>query len=283
MKTRFTSNASLCHAWANQLQDNGRTENMFFEYGTIYSYGRHYIIGKQVIANNNERVVFINANGYSNTTAKQTNHVYNAIPDGIHVFKVPFKYNDSFHVESLPSIIDIMIKEVSTLINKQLNAKSSFYYFNDACDKFEEIKLICKYFDLQLPEVDLNWIDAGTKAFHLRETQQQRETAKQQKELAKDYELLQKWLNYEYHGTLYNIPIHLRVSKDGKLIETTKGAKVSKIEALKLLSLLKNGSDVNGYKIDGFTVIENTNEAVKIGCHKISWDIINKTRLTDEA
>jgi len=89
---------------------------------------------------------------------------------------------------------------------------------------------------------------------------------------------LTKWLNHEYNGTLYNIPVHLRVSNDGKLIETTKGAKVQMSEALRLLSKLRNGEDVNGYKIDGFTVIENNADRVKIGCHEISWNIINQLK-----
>jgi hypothetical protein len=279
MKTKFTSNASLSHAWANQLQDNGRTENMFFEYDTIYSYGKHYIIGKQVAANNGQRVVFINSNGYSNTTAKQTNHVYRAIPDGIEVFNVPFKYNGSFDIEALPSTINVMTDNVTTLINKQLTAKSSFYYFIDAQNKYEQIESICNLFDLEIPQKPLNWLDAQFKSLNLQETQQERQAAKQQKEILKDQELLQKWLNHEYNGQLYNIPVYLRISKDGQLIETTKGAKVSKIEALKLLSLIRSGNDIKGHKIDGFTVIENNSQDIKIGCHTITWEKINNSKI----
>ena len=279
MKTKFTSNASLCHAWANQLQDHGRTENMFFEYDTIYSYGKHYIIGKQVAANNNQRVVFINTNGYSNTTAKQTNHVFRAIPDGIEVFNVPFKYSDSFHIEGLPLTIEVMIKDVATLINKQISAKSSFYYFIDAKNKYEQIESICNLFELQIPKKPENWEAAQIKYEYLKETVKERENAKQQKQILKDQELLQKWLNHEYNGQLYNIPVYLRISKDGKLIETTKGAKVSKIEALKLLSLIKSGNDIKGHKIDGFTVIENNSQDIKIGCHTITWEKINNSKI----
>jgi hypothetical protein len=279
MKTKFTSNASLSHAWANQLQDHGRTENMFFENDTIYSYGRHYIIGKQIISNNNQRVVFINTNGYSNTTAKQTNHVFRAIPDGIEVFNVPFKYSDSFHIEGLPLTIEVMIKDVATLINKQISAKSSFYYFIDAKDKYEQIESICNLFELQIPKKPENWEAAQIKSEYLKETVKERENAKQQKQILKDQELLQKWLNHEYNGQLYNIPVYLRISKDGQLIETTKGAKVSKIEALKLLSLIRSGNDIKGHKIDGFTVIENNINDIKIGCHTITWEKINNSKI----
>jgi len=38
---------------------------------------------------------------------------------------------------------------------------------------------------------------------------------------------------------------------------------------------LRKGTDVKGEKINGFTVIENTLDHVKIGCHVITWPVIN--------
>jgi predicted MPP superfamily phosphohydrolase len=110
----------------------------------------------------------------------------------------------------------------------------------------------------------------------LRNTQGERQRAKELKELEKSRDLLAKWLNHEYNGQIYNIPVHLRISRDGKLIETTKGAKVENSLALRLLEKLRKGTDVKGEKINGFTVIENTLDHVKIGCHTISWPIINQ-------
>jgi autotransporter translocation and assembly factor TamB len=68
----------------------------------------------------------------------------------------------------------------------------------------------------------------------------------------------------------------LRVSRDGKLVETTKGAKVNIEAALRLLAKLRSNTDVKGEKIDGFTVIESTLDHVKIGCHTITWPVINQ-------
>lgn len=274
MKTTF-SNSQLSHVWANQLQTFGKGSNMHFEGNTIYSYGSHYQIAQLVGSPNCTKVYFVNSNGYSNTTAKHTNHVWRAIPDIFPVFKVPFK-NNKFSVENLPEIIDNMMLEGKKYLTQQINARSYFGYFSTASQLFEDVDLICELFDLQKPQLPSNYLDAQIKAQHLRETQTQREDKKAAKELEKSLELLNKWLNHEYNGTLYNIPVHLRVSKDGKLIETTKGAKVQKSEALRLLSKLRSGEDVNGYKLDGFTVIENNAHAVKIGCHEISWSIINK-------
>jgi hypothetical protein len=144
---------------------------------------------------------------------------------------------------------------------------------------FSNIEKICELFNLPLPIRPSNYLDAQIKADQLRETQTQRQEEKEAKELQKNLELLAKWLNYEYNGTLYNIPVHLRVSKDGKLIETTKGAKVDFSAALRLLSKLRNNENVHGEKIDGFTVIENNDQRLKIGCHEIDWAIINRLNI----
>ena len=274
MKTVF-SNSQLSHVWANQLQNFGRGSSMYFEANTIYSYGQHYEIAQVIASPNCTKVYFVNSNGYSNTTAKHTRHVVNAIPDYFPSFNVPFK-NNKFSIDYLPEIIDNMMLQGKKYLQQQINARTYFGYFSSASQLFEDVDLICELFDLPKPQRPSNYLDAQIKAQHLRETQNEREEKKAAKELQKSLELLTKWLNHEYNGTLYNIPVHLRVSNDGKLIETTKGAKVQMSEALRLLSKLRSGEDVNGYKIDGFTVIENNANAVKIGCHEISWNIINK-------
>ena len=276
MKTVF-SNSQLAHTWANQLQNFGRGSSMYFDGNIIYSYGKHYEIAQVISSPNCTKVYFVNSNGYSNTTAKHTRHVVNAIPNYFPSFNVPFK-NNKFSVEHLPEIIDNMMLQGKNYLTDQINARTNCGYFVAASQLFEDVDLICELFDLPKPKLPDNYLDAQIKAQHLRETQSIRQEKKAAKELEKSIELLNKWLNYEYNGTLYNIPVHLRVSKDGKLIETTKGAKVQLTEALRLLSKLRNNEDVKGYQIDGFTVIENNSDRVKIGCHEISWNIINQLK-----
>lgn len=279
MKKVFSSNSELSHAWANQTHPIGRGSSMYFEGNIIYSYGHHYQIAQIVTAPNGQRVYFVNSNGYSNTTAKHTNHVIKSIPDIYPAFKVPFTIGSrthSFSVENLPSIIDAMLLNVKKYLTDQISARSHFGHFVSASMLYEDIVSICELFNIPIPERPNNYLDAQIKAQHLRETQSIREEKKAAKELQKSLELLTKWLNHEYNGTLYNIPVHLRISNNGKLIETTKGAKVQLSEAIVLLNKLRKGEDVKGYQIDGFTVIENNSDRVKIGCHEISWNIINK-------
>jgi hypothetical protein len=61
-------NEGLCHVWASGNIPRGRSHNMFFEYGVIYSFGRHYEAAK-IFGD----YVLINEDGYSPTTRK---HLY---------------------------------------------------------------------------------------------------------------------------------------------------------------------------------------------------------------
>jgi hypothetical protein len=286
MKKVFSSHSELAHVWANQLQHEGRAANMFFNGPVIYSYGHHYEIARFVEAANGQKVCFVNANGYSSSTGKHTAHVWNAIPDGIPTFKVPFlcgsgwSYSYSrqhyFNVDQLPGIVAAMVVEINNLCHDQLKARTNFYSFRQAAARYENIVEICGLFNIPVPNRPENWDAAKEKSDHLCNTQEDRIKAKAERELEKSRELLVKWLNHEYNGQLYNIPVHLRISKDGKLIETTKGAKVDNELALRLLEKLRKGTDVKGEKINGFTLIENTLDHVKIGCHTISWPVINQ-------
>lgn len=284
MKKVFNSNSELAHVWANQLQDDGRTGNMFFEGPVIYSYGYHYEIARYVTAPAGQVVCFINSNGYSNSTAKHTRHVTHAIPSGIPVFHVPFvrssyyygRSSQSISIENLGGIVDALLVECKNKIYDQLKARTNYYSFTEAARIYANIEQICELFGIPVPALPEKWNEAEAKANYLRNTVVERETAKQQKAIQKNKELLEKWLRHEFNGQLYDIPVHLRVSKDGELIETTKGARVPLIEAKKLLVMLRSGADVKGHNIAGFTLIENTLDHVQIGCHKISWPVINE-------
>jgi hypothetical protein len=283
MRKVFSSHSELAHVWANQLQNEGRGGNMFFNGASIYSYGSHYEIAKFVEAPNGEKVVFINSNGYSSSTGKHTNHVLHAIPKNIKKFSVPFfrssgyysGNSQAFNLENLGGIIEKISVEIDSLLKSQLSARSNTSHFYQASRLRANQLEICELFNLKAPIEPTNWLKASEKASFLDATASDRQKAKEAKELEKSKELLAKWLSHEFNGQLYNIPIHFRLSKDGSSIETTKGAKVSKIEALKLLAKVRANQDVIGEKLDGFTVLGYNDTDITIGCHTMNWDVVN--------
>lgn len=283
MKKVFASHASLAHVWANELQNEGRASNMFFKDNIIYSYGYHYEIARLIDAPNGQKVCFINSNGYSNSTAKHTNHVSRAIPQNIVKFYVPFVKSGGYYqkdntvsIENLPTIIANMALSCKNLCFDQLKARTNTGYFRQAASLYSDILQICLLFNLDAPTMPDNYIDAENKFNFLVNTETLRDNIKAAKELEKSKELLIKWLNHEFNGQLYNIPVHLRISKDGKNIETTKGASVEYTRGVELFNKLVNKENVNGHKINGFTLLENSSEAVTIGCHVINWPVINQ-------
>lgn len=146
MKTVFNSNVDLANTFAAQNQIFGRSKSMFFEHETAYSYGKHYIAATFITADNGERVCFVNSRYYSITTAKHTNELWNAIPDGIKVFRVPMPRYFSYHQVS--EVLKPMKEEAEKYLAKQINARKSTIHFYLALNLIGDIKEISRLFSL---------------------------------------------------------------------------------------------------------------------------------------
>jgi len=151
MKTVFNSNSQLAQTFAAQSQIFGRSNSMFFEFGTAYSYGHHYIAAKFVTANNGEKICFVNNRYYSPTTAKHCSELWNAIPEGIKVFRVPLPR--VFDLDQLPTIIKVMTEQAEGYLGKQLKARKSTVNFYMAFNIIGDIKEISELFGLNVPRV----------------------------------------------------------------------------------------------------------------------------------
>jgi len=146
MKTVFNSHAQLANVFASQTQYTGRTNSMFFERETAYSYGKHYIAAKFMNADNGEKVCFINKNRYSNSTAKHCQKLWNAIPDGIKVFRLSF--GSWIDRDNLLDLIKNEIREIESLLSKQISARTNCNYFLQAERILWKIQDVSKLFNL---------------------------------------------------------------------------------------------------------------------------------------
>jgi hypothetical protein len=169
-------------------------------------------------------------------------------------------------------------KDIEKLLCEQIKAKSNYGKFSLASGKVDELIEFSQLFNLsEVKKSDFELFDkAKEKSELLRATEGERLNVKKQKQIEAERDLLERWLKNDYNGQLYNSPVHLRVNSDGKLIQTSHGANVSLLEAVALLNKLRKGEASKGEKIGGFTFIESTNDHVKIGCHVIGWDVINR-------
>ena len=71
---------------------------------------------------------------------------------------------------------------------------------------------------------------------------------------------------------------HIRLSKDGKYLETDGHATVPLREACVLCDRLDKGKDVLGLKLGHYTILEKNEEFLKIGCHKFQWSELEHLR-----
>ena len=60
------TNKETIKTYLEQWHKHGNSQNVFFEYSNIYSYGYHYILGKFL----DDNLLIINDSGYSATTSK---------------------------------------------------------------------------------------------------------------------------------------------------------------------------------------------------------------------
>ncbi len=66
MRTVLSSHSEVAHFWANRIQSEVHSGNVFFEGDSIYSYGTHFELARRV----KPHVVLFNPESYSSSTSK---------------------------------------------------------------------------------------------------------------------------------------------------------------------------------------------------------------------
>jgi hypothetical protein len=66
MRKVLGSHQQVCHYWANKVQGEGKSGNMFFENARLYSYGHHFMIARHL----SPGVVLFSLQDYSSSTSK---------------------------------------------------------------------------------------------------------------------------------------------------------------------------------------------------------------------
>jgi hypothetical protein len=276
MKKVF-SNSEICHVYAQQTQNEGRTSanNIFFYENKIYSYGYHYKLA-EIIENN---TIIINNTGYSNSTAKHINLITNATRQYTQYF-----YNDI----CLNNVYDSILSASKSIIKARLKER----YANLIISKFENFINFANEFN-KVVKSNNHTQDSFLTLIELKQNEQFQEIQKIYNEIAKDKdkfieagkererkekerkqrefnESLEKFFNYEINYiTLKTDEDFLRISQDKTQIETTQGVKIPIQEAKKLYELIQLEVEIKGYRISNYTVI-SINGTLKIGCHKIN-------------
>ena len=126
MRIVLDSHSEVCHVWAQQTQDEGRSGNMFFKGKTIYSYGRHFPIARFV----DENTVLFTSKDYSVSMSKHKSYVRRAIRSGVKVFCVPDinAFDENTHKANLEYLLSMMNETAETAVRSRKYTESLLRY-----------------------------------------------------------------------------------------------------------------------------------------------------------
>jgi hypothetical protein len=280
MKKVFSSNYDVIHLFAQRTQDEARTQtnNVFFKNNELYSYGYHYLLAEFI----NEETILINNTSYSNSTSKHINIITQASRQYKQYFFEEICLSNVYNTikDASKKLINARKKEVyaSTIIKTFESFESffnefnfCFYYSNSFYngyhkqeknlivknDNYKEIKKIYK----AIKKDENKYIEEGKERV-------KKEIEKAKQKLKQD---LNKFFNYkiDYVNSKQIEEDYLRISEDKQHVETSQKIKISIDEAKKLYYMIENKKDIQGYRIENYTVI-SLNGVLKIGCHKIN-------------
>jgi hypothetical protein len=271
MKTVFSSHSEVAHIWAQQKQEKGKANNVFFEGPTIYSWGRHFKIAEFVKPN----VVLFNNDTYSPSTSKHQCHVRRAIPGTVKVFWVPF-VGDNYHNKNLQHYLTSFNNSIYSA-HKAIKYTASYVQQAEAAK--ESALQYIQEFNLQDSEIakqiESLKVDESLQVKII--AQEKRQFEREEKErLRREARYtyvrnnhVEPWLKGEFHQSVISeLPeIYLRAKNNE--VQTSHGAKVPLKDARVLYQAIKSNRDIKGYEIGSFTVI-GINGVLKIGCHEIT-------------
>ena len=298
------SSGQVPHLWYHKAQDSARTStgNLYFEGATIFSYGSHFPIAKHV-SNGKRSAVLFTTRSYSVTTSGHCSAVRSAIPSSALVFHIPeltyigddWKNSEkNSHAQNIKNYLARIEKSLVT----SARARSSWskeYSHKGALSTLAELKAYGQFFKVKLPKLptvprlDSKQMQAIRERESKTAARKAEETRLAKIEQAKrETEKIERWRAGENVGSLYNVPVMLRLRTFGAdesvqhavaMVETSRGAQVPVSHALRGLRFVRavvtrgEAFQTNGhtfhlghYKIDRIDV----DGTLTAGCHVIS-------------
>jgi hypothetical protein len=259
---------------------------MFFEHGTIYSYGYHFKIAQYVTNKDGQKCIFLNSRSYSNSTNKQQSLVFRSIPANVEFYKVVSFFDNienstKAHLDNLNSYLeyakDSQQKTIKATklkygyinqidINLDIFTKYSTFFGID----FENSRFADIYKDFELLA---QWVDEyrHSEEFVQWEIEQDaKEKKSEAKALIDAKEKIEAFREFKISSIYANLGHYLlRYNKETDNIETSGGVKMSKDLFLSAYQRLINNELLRGQHVDRYTFNGVDGDIVSVGCHKI--------------
>lgn len=308
MRTVLKSHNEVAHVWANQGQSEGRSGNIFFEGDTIYSYGHHFPMARLIPEKN--VVLFTNAKSSVSTekhkgivrSAIDTGH-YRVIeclnPTPGTFYGGEKSYNHEGNVKD-------MVETTKDLRSKFDRARERcYYYYNEQRNWLTNLWEYCRLFDIEIPVNDYTgYVIGETEAidkynkYSYEKEQRELKTEREKQQLFEQIkyavnDLKRQWIKGEtdqkqivagwdkhrqpqFHEKLISKGKQYfgfggtLLRKKGNQVETSRGAYVPIDQAKHLYLRWKLGGIVANEKVGYYKVDHKEDGGIKIGCHFIS-------------
>lgn len=307
MKTVFT-NSMVAHVWAQQNQDEGRSNNgqFYFRGRTIYSYRDSWPLAHF----HESGLIILNTQSYSMTTSRHLSEVRSALgygnPDIVQVDSVEILkdivngYGTKQNIAN--KICETVKEQANRFIKSAAKRKKASLQSSDIGAALSWIATAQKLCDMlessvqfhqnlgelqsQLQNDSAALIAAkGDEVKAEQEAERKRKAERKERAKAKHDEELEKFRNGENYNNYfmkeYTDQIYMRISGDE--IETSRGALFPVDHAKKAFLVIramreksegwkKNGKTIHlgHFQIDEITPSGN----VKAGCHYVEWSEI---------
>jgi hypothetical protein len=267
--------SEVAHFWAHQTQSEATNQNrsFYFDGKSIYSYGRHFTIATH---SHNNKILFTTRD-YSNTTAKHKSIVRSAIAYR-DVIYCPYPSNGEFSNANF----QYWKSEAEEIAQNLTNSRKPEKYLSQLSYLKNQVEAYILHFNVQMP-IDLEvifsisdkaqYFEYSAKKEAYRIAEEKRIQAKRVKAHKKE---LEKWRKFET-SRLYSRPLdcdYLR--KDSENFETSQGVKIPLAVGMRLYERLTANVVAVGETFLNFRIEEINKKFIKIGCHKITFNEINK-------
>lgn len=141
------NNSMVAHLWANEMGESAHGSNFYFEGESIYSYGRHFEVGRIVRNKRGEKAYLINDIYCSSSTNKHQHCVRNAIPTGSKVFSVGYNMSNTGNMAFVTSGLE----SIKDAIEKYKKARTELPYQN-VWGAFKNLMGYIEFFDMGTPQ-----------------------------------------------------------------------------------------------------------------------------------
>ena len=278
MKTKFNSNSELAHIWANEVQDEGEANSMFFNGGRLFSFRTCFaqIVGDYIIFNNH---------CFSSYTSRHQQKARHAI-HGKTIINIDLPGRGRDHLKFNQADFNEILVEYSegeaeeNLIKASRARKHRDIYLSRANDIYKSLKQYADAFGL-VYELPGNLDQLEKAAAEAAKNRAELEKAKRAARIIEQAENLEKWKNGEDVRTYFEITA-LRLK--GENIETTRGAVIPADHACKiwpLLSALKAAGKTytrgeKSHYLGHYVINTFDGKNLTVGCHVIPWAEVEK-------